>query len=164
MWTEDSNSCLLDTDGDDSPDISDVDNDGNGLIEITTAAMLDNMRYNPAGTSYDDEQDDSPTTDAPDADEGDKTGCGGQGGITVCNGYELSNDITLTENWIPIGATFTGTFDGKGYSISGITISSNNQYVGFFNQVSGTVRNTHLRGMTGVTNTNTNPTLSVVLL
>ena len=181
MWEEDSNLCFaLDTDNDRIADmndlcanssftsnpsndtdrdgcedaVEDVDDDGNGLIEITTAAMLDNMRYNLMGTSYDDEQDDSPTTDAPDADEGDNSGCGGQTtGITECNGYELDNDISLAGTWDVITGNFHGTFDGQGYSISGLSISSGNTNVGFFANVSGLIRNIHLTGSTTVTST-----------
>ncbi len=149
-----------DTDRDGCEDaVEDVDDNGNGLIEITTEAMLDNMRYNPMGTSYDDEEQDDPNVD-PNADEGDKTGCGGgvdtEGNdIITCNGYELSNDITLMEDWPIITEDFTGTFDGKGFSISGLIISSGNVNVGFFARVSGTVRDIHLTGTSSVTSTHT---------
>ena len=60
--------------------------------------------------------------------------------------YELGADIDLHDvNWIPLGASanqtnspteFTGTFDGKGYKISNLTINSNtrgeNNQVGLF--------------------------------
>ena len=39
---------------------------------------------------------------------------------------ELANDITLSENWVPVGtseAPFTGLFDGKGYKISNLTVA-----------------------------------------
>lgn len=37
--------------------------------------------------------------------------------------YELNNDITLTEEWMPIGSfyqPFTGVFNGNGFTISGL--------------------------------------------
>ena len=50
--------------------------------------------------------------------------------------YSLSNSITMTsENWSPIAlsAAFSGTFDGNGYTISGLKVSSVN-YAGLFGQ------------------------------
>ena len=147
----------MDTDG--YGDSCEVDDDGNGLIEIFDSEMLYNIRHNPVGTGYDDEADDTATA-GEDA-EGDKTGCGGStdpegNDITKCNGYELSNDITLTEDWHVITGTFLGTFDGKGFSISGLIISSGNKNVGFFANVSGLIRNIHLTGSTTVTSTSGN--------
>lgn len=52
----------------------------------------------------------------------------------------LTNNIDLTEyceevgDWTPIGtgtSGFTGTFDGKGYCITGVSITSRNSYLGF---------------------------------
>ena len=177
MWTSNENMCDADTDTDNdgiadmndlcrnslttdftsspSNDIDrdgcedafeDVDDDGDGLIEITTPAMLNDMRYNPAGNRY------ATST----GDTGDNSGCGGKGGIIVCNGYELSNNIPLMEDWPVITGDFTGTFDGKGFSISGLTFSSDNVNVGFFAQVSGIVRNVRLTGSTTVTSISTN--------
>ena len=79
----------VDTDDDNDmvPDNADVDDDGDGLIEIATFAELNNIRYNLAGTSYDDEEND----DA--GNEGNSSGCGGLNSITVCSGYELVADI-----------------------------------------------------------------------
>ena len=40
---------------------------------------------------------------------------------------QMGADITLTEAWTPVGteaAPFTGTFDGNGYTISGLTIDA----------------------------------------
>ena len=63
-----------------------ADSDHDGLIEIKNATMLNNIRYNLAGTSY--------KTSARDA--GNTDGCpavvNGSGG---CNGYELMADIDL---------------------------------------------------------------------
>ncbi|OXS52921.1 hypothetical protein B1A99_31705 [Cohnella sp. CIP 111063] len=56
--------------------------------------------------------------------------------------YKLGADIDLSAygNWVPIGAAsipFSGTFDGEGYIINGLTIVSNAGYIGFFGQVMG---------------------------
>ena len=52
--------CVVDTtkdaDDDGSPDALDVDDDNDGLIEIRNLDMLYHMRYNLAGTTYDDEE------------------------------------------------------------------------------------------------------------
>ena len=60
----------------------------------------------------------------------------------------LTGDIDLSaiDNWEPIGngtTQYTGTFDGCGYSITGLTIDSTGQYVGLFGYIGadGTVKN-----------------------
>ena len=54
---------------------------------------------------------------------------------------ELLKDVTLTGNWTTVGAeseSFKGTFDGKGYTITGLNIStSENNYVGFIGMLDG---------------------------
>ena len=58
--------------------------------------------------------------------------------------YVLTQDITLSDNeWIPIGTSdrpFTGTLDGKGFTIKGLTVgdgakddSNNKAFFGFTN-------------------------------
>ena len=37
--------------------------------------------------------------------------------------YRLTTGITLAGNWTPVPGTFTGSFDGEGHSIGGMTIS-----------------------------------------
>ncbi|MDY5992994.1 MAG: InlB B-repeat-containing protein [Bacilli bacterium] len=53
--------------------------------------------------------------------------------------YLLKNDITLTENWNPIGTVgnpFRGGFDGGNHKIKGLRINQNNEdAVGFFGYV-----------------------------
>ena len=84
-----------------------VDTDGDGLIEIKDATMLDNIRYSLEGTSY--------KTKVDDIENG--RGCPQH----ICNGYELSNNIDLKGiNWAPIGTAdlfFRSTFNGNGYEI-----------------------------------------------
>ena len=118
---------LMDTDGDREPDNIDVDDNGNGLIEISTINMLNNIRNNLAGTTY---------TDTPGG-VGNTTGCGNGNDISSCNGYELVQNLDFTNpnhynninlrgslttgmGWKPIGGDFagqfTGIFDGKHYT------------------------------------------------
>ena len=66
--------------------------------------------------------------------------------ITDCT---LTADITLTDNWTPIGNDsnrYTGTFDGEGHTISGLQLSSiGSNNVGLFGYVDGgTVKNLNL--------------------
>jgi hypothetical protein len=56
--------------------------------------------------------------------------------------YKLGADVDLSSvtSWTPIGTDskpFTGTFDGNGYTIAGVTISSGNGYLGLFGYASG---------------------------
>lgn len=59
---------------------------------------------------------------------------------------ELLGDVTLTGTWTAVGtenAPFKGTFDGKGYTITGLIIpTSDNEYMGFIGMLDGgTVKN-----------------------
>ncbi len=50
------------------------------------------------------------------------------------------NTTNTENNFTPIGNAkvyFKGNFDGKGYTVSGIRVSSNNYYCGLFGQISG---------------------------
>ena len=76
---------------------TDIDDDNDGLIEIWTLEQLHNMRYNLAGTTYDDELADTGTnadagitTGAPTAATADCTTA--TGGVYLC-GYELMNNL-----------------------------------------------------------------------
>ncbi len=137
----------------------DVDANHDGLIEISTAEQLNNMRYNLEGTSYKVSADDA----------GSSAGCPATG----CRGYELVANIDLgntkwgtsasfvgtriTEGWEPIGACgvedyyyyscgdetdaspFTATFEGSGFVIHNLYInrSSNANETGFFGAIAG---------------------------
>lgn len=59
---------------------------------------------------------------------------------------ELLKNVTLTGNWTTVGTEsepFKGTFDGKGYTITGLNIPTNdNEYVGLIGILDGgTVKN-----------------------
>ena len=69
------------------------------------------------------------------------------GGKTDIN-ITLTADIDLTgKDWAPIGTSFsnkyTGTFDGGGHTIKGLTVTTNDQFVGLFGSIgyAGTVKN-----------------------
>ena len=58
----------------------------------------------------------------------------------------LTGDITLTGEWTPIGTydnPYTGTFDGGGHTITGLTVTTSDQYAGLFGDIdeNGTVKN-----------------------
>ena len=66
----------------------------------------------------------------------------------------LTADIDLTgKDWTPIGTNFynsyTGTFDGGGHTIKGLTVTTNDQYVGLFGRLgrAGTVKNVVMDGI-----------------
>ena len=66
---------------------------------------------------------------------------------TRAGNYFLVNDLVLSGNWSPIGPgtgtnAFSGVFDGGGYTISNLTISTTANYQGLFGYVNGgTVKN-----------------------
>ena len=66
----------------------------------------------------------------------------------------LNADIDLTgKGWTPIGTdydnAYTGTFDGGGHTITGLTVTTNYQYVGLFGRLgeAGTVKNVVMEGV-----------------
>ena len=66
----------------------------------------------------------------------------------------LTADIDLTgKDWSPIGTNFynsyTGIFDGGGHTIMGLTVTTNDQYVGLFGRLgkAGTVKNVVMDGI-----------------
>ena len=93
----------------------------------------------------------------------------GQGNYTVTSAEGLKNiaklvneewklgiNITLTADinlkgidWTPIGKddnkAYTGTFDGNGKTITGLTVTTSDQYAGLFGYLSGTVKDVTLK-------------------
>lgn len=67
----------------------------------------------------------------------------------------LTTNIDLTgEAWTPIGSEsnpYTGTFDGAGYTISGMTLENAESYSGLFGNVTGTVRDFTVTGTITIT-------------
>ena len=145
--TSDQTAPTADPDNDGCKNSEDVDDDNDGLIEIATAGQLNNMRYDLAGKSYDDEADDGT------GNEGDTTGAPtiattlcktATRGVYLC-GYELvadidfsgDGDITTTANNIDLNSTtagnfnpignpgnFTAHFEGNGHTISHLNIDT----------------------------------------
>ena len=75
------------------------------------------------------------------------------GGKTDIN-ITLDKNIDLTgKDWTPIGTSFsnkyTGTFDGGGHTIKGLTVTTNDQFVGLFGYLNraGTVKNVVMDGI-----------------
>ena len=72
---------------------------------------------------------------------------------------ELLKNVTLTGNWTTVGTEtepFKGTFDGKGYTITGLTIpTSDNEYMGLIGILDGgTVKNVNFASVTVVNGKN----------
>ena len=146
----------VDSDGDSIRDVTDLDDDGDGLIEIWTADMLHNVRYVLNGTGY----------RASAAAAVSDLGCGGQDGVTECSGYELGADISLAaytdyeggKGWLPLGhdtdpdddecqgESFSALFDGNGMTVSDLTIArADEDCVGLFGQIGEPARIRNLR-------------------
>ena len=75
---------------------------------------------------------------------------GGKSDINIT----LTADIDLTgKDWTPIGTdynnSYTGTFDGGGHTIKGLTVTTNDQFVGLFGSLgkAGTVKNVVMEGV-----------------
>ena len=79
------------------------------------------------------------------------------GGKTDIN-ITLDKNIDLTgKSWTPIGTdydnSYTGTFDGGGHTITGLTVTTNDEYAGLFgylgnfNNGAGTVKNVVMDGI-----------------
>ena len=75
------------------------------------------------------------------------------GGKTYIN-ITLTADIDLTgKDWTPIGTdynnSYTGTFDGGGHTIKGLTVTTNDRYAGLFGDLgeAGTVKNVVMEGV-----------------
>ncbi len=160
------NPTLADTDGDGVNDNDDAfplsatqvpDADGNGLIDITTLAQLNAMRFNLSGTGL--SMNASAITDS--------RGCfGDASGGTVCNGYELMNNLDFDTNgdgvldvndsywnsgagWDPVGSSieqFTASiFEGNDFTIANLMINRPTQInIGFFGYAS---QNTTLKNI-----------------
>ena len=137
-----------DTDGDGIEDALDVDDDNDGLIELGTAIELNNIRFDLAGHSYDDEEDDAEgneglTTGAPtNPTEICNEETSEDSGVYLC-GYELTADIDLDGNdqnseekgnINPISKydadnRFTAIFEGNEHTIRNLNIDTTDSLV-----------------------------------
>lgn len=73
------------------------------------------------------------------------------GGKTDIN-ITLDTNIDLTgKDWTPIGTSnsYSGTFDGGGHTITGLTVTTNDEYAGLFGWLgkAGTVKNVVMEGV-----------------
>lgn len=154
-----SDSADTDSNGD---GVTDADADHNGLLEVSSWAQLDAMRYNLAGTGR----------QLGAAAAVDSSGCPVvySNGLAqrVCNGYELTKDLDFDTNtdgkldasdsywnvglgWVAIGTQatpFTAVFDGNNHVIRNLMINRpSTSYQGLF----GSARSAQLRnlGMNG---------------
>ena len=128
----------------------DYDMDDDGLIDIDSQAKLDAIRYDIDGDgtantgSETDYAAGFPTPSSTQCDNPATTSS-----TETCTGYELTQNLTLTGNWTPIGTStlwFRTTFEGNGHTISGLTVSHNANaglfgFVGTFGGTTGIIRN-----------------------
>ena len=137
--------ATFDSDMDGVVNLDDLDEDGDGLIEISTAAQLDQVRYVLNGTGVRE----NATADI------NSTGCP----VGGCIGYELRTNISLgayiraemeNRGWQPIGndgGDFTAVFEGNNFTIAGLFIDRPREDdVGLFGKVrAAEIRNLRLR-------------------
>ena len=115
----------------------DYDDNDNGLIEITTPAQLDAVRYDLQGDGAA-AADDQATYRAAFANAEIGMGCNPAPPADGCSGYELKANIDLAgyPNWDPIGGSYAATFDGEGYAISNLRITdAGKNSVGLFSNL-----------------------------
>ena len=163
-----------DIDGDSIANADDIDDDGDGLIEIRHLEDLNAVRYQLDGSGYRASADGELIT----------RGCP----ITGCIGYELTGNLNFTtsgdyrsgevndawtvdenefvstaDGWQPIGGVFNATFNGNGYSIARLAISRSSAgskaNVGLFSEIgaNGKIENLVLdspaiKGLAGIKN------------
>ncbi|MCH9665123.1 MAG: hypothetical protein K0U41_04670 [Gammaproteobacteria bacterium] len=133
-----------DIDRDGFHDDEDIDDDGDGLIEISTSAEFNYMRLDLTGRSF----------------LGITQGCGGglPQSATSCYGFELTNDIDLGAfaSWPPMGScrakedcpvnmAFSAGFDGNNHVIRNVNLFPQNTVNGL--GLFGSVANTHIRNV-----------------
>ncbi len=151
----------LDGDRDGELNHVDIDDDGDGLIEIATAEELNAVRYALNGNGSRLSQDEELNT----------TGCGDGNSIISCSGYELVANISLAAyananngtGWQPLGhdtdnnrnecqgPEFDGIFEGNGWTISDLIINrSDEDCIGLFGSISpnSVIRNLTLHAET----------------
>ena len=118
--------------------VGNIDDDGDGLIDIYYLEDLDAMRYQLDGSGYKMSMHATANTH----------GCPGQ----VCSGYELRSNLDLNAaadyssisnkvawttgaGWQPIGSfshRFNSVFEGNGHTISNLHISRASSYLGLY--------------------------------
>ncbi len=129
---------------------TDYDSNNNGLIEVSSLAQLNAMRWDldgdgdPAAASLSNYNAAFPNRE---------TGAAGRMGCpATCGGYELTANLTFPasgtfSSWTPIGtvaAPFTTTFDGGGHTLTGLTVNVGSGNAGLFGELgsSGIIKDT----------------------
>ena len=114
-----------------NPNAIGSDTDGNGLIEITTPAQLNAMRWDLDGDGNQVGDGDADLS-VPSADREtyfsllrcrQDTTPAAVPPPSTCVGYELMNDISLASyknSWTPIGPHWQAVFNGNGFSVTGL--------------------------------------------
>ena len=139
------------TDSDGVSQITDIDKDDDGLIEICDLEGLNEMRYVLDGSGYKTTEGATVIT----------TGCS-----STCTGFELTKSLDFMDNasyrtiankttwttglgWLPIGSgqSVMFIFNGNGYTISNLQINrpSRGDGVGFFLNFAGRIDNIRLK-------------------
>ncbi len=144
-----------DDDNDGVINLYDVDDDGDGLIEIDSIKGLNSLRLIPDGSGY------KPSP----VDATSKKGCGNGLNKNECEGYELVADLDLRYegSWTSIGndfsyddrfqlgKPFTSILDGNGHSIRNIRFKEplfRSRNHGLFSHTKGaTIRNLYLHNV-----------------
>ena len=121
---------------------TDYDSDDNGLIEISTLDQLNAIRWDLDGNGIPAAA--NTTTYAAAFPNHDTSTSTPMGCPAACEGYELAQNldfaadgvaVTSTDpypNWTPIGGSYAAVFDGKGHTITRLTITSVGGHVGLF--------------------------------
>ena len=131
-----------------APTPVDYDDDNDGLIDVTSLARLNAMRYDPRGSG-------SPSAaDRASYEAAFPNPVSGMGCPSPrCKGCELRNDLTFDSNdndvvdagdqypnWTPIGdddSPFRATFEGNGHVISHLKVSGAPEEAGLFGETRG---------------------------
>ena len=143
-------------DGDAFNDGMDIDDDGDGLIELWNATMLHNVRYALTGIGYKESADAMIRNSSCGRQENDE-----------CKGYELTANISLAayanadggKGWLPLAhatepsgllcynPTFAALLEGNNMTVSHVRIERGDEsYIGLFGSLSfgARIRNLHL--------------------
>ena len=114
-----------------TPTYTDYDVDNDGLVDVSTLAQLNAIRWDPTGQGSPPNQNNWAAYDVAYPNRERRMGC-----PSICRGYELitnldfdtdgDNDVDANDeypNWTPI-PEYSSEFDGKGHTITRLTSSS----------------------------------------
>ena len=145
---------------------TDYDTDNDNLIDVTSLAQLNAIRYDLNGDGT------VAATDTMAYNAAFPNAMSSMGCAATCTGYELMNNLDFDTdgsypNWTGIGVAasgaataFSATFDGNDHTISNLSINSSTStatgggFIGLFGDVTGTIRDVGLLNV-NITNTRT---------